>query len=205
MMASEFTYVYTGNALNDCILGPPDCEGGLSVTASITLTAQLPANLDIDLVDVGGNLESYAPDVTSFAFSDGFQTISSPSSYYAFYLEFVTNGSGEIVDWWAEGTSDGSYNAIVTLYTLPGIQAGAFGPGTAYDRSENQYVGPNIWIMDENGDPGVWTLDGVPVSETQQSPVPECGTLSSLLLAGASVCGATFLRSRKVLGARKAP
>jgi hypothetical protein len=178
LLAQTYDYTYTGNDFQGDGLSvvPPVLPYTTSdfVTVTFTLSAPLGDNL--------GEGTTIRP--LTWSFSDGVQTDTSADPGATSDFTFITNGSGQILDWdvvdyfgVADNSSIGTYGATPFnvddgVYSYTGSVSGA-----------------------EKYNPGLWT-----VSESVSS-VPEGSSYPLLLLSGACLFGVGLFRYRKSLGA----
>jgi hypothetical protein len=179
-LAAE-SYTYTGN---DFILvgnfsSPPVYSTSDFVTITFTTAAPLPDNLGPGEY---GDFVAVVP--LSWSFSDGVQSDNStdPNAHTEFYL--ITNASGQIVDWymsddWPSTLHGAEIDSGYNSYNDTSVDFAA-DPEGDYASSIDYY--------DPVGIPGTWSA----VTTT-----PEAPSFVLLLLGGACLCGAGYLRSRK--------
>jgi hypothetical protein len=193
LVADTYTYTYTGNDFSAGNVSLPYTASDF-VTVTFTLSAPLGDNLTYNYGS-GSGTGIVTP--LTWSFSDGVQTDTSADPVGCngcaypidIAFDFVTNGSGQIVNWQAyDYFGDEGANSIGTLFIASYNQDGATilredGDGSA--------------TGDEVRNPGVWS-----VTESGSSSVtPESPSFVLVLLGGGCLCGAGALRSRRRLRA----
>jgi hypothetical protein len=177
-LAAE-SYTYTGNDFITVgnFSSPPVYSTSDFVTITFTTAAPLPDNLGPGEY---GDFVAVVP--LSWSFSDGVQSDNStdPNAHTEFYL--ITNASGQIVDWymsddWPSTLHGAEIDSGYNSYNDTSVDFAA-DPEGDYASSIDYY--------DPVGIPGSWSVT-----------TPEAPPFALLLLGGACLCGAGYLRSRK--------
>ncbi len=155
---ADTTYTYTGQDFTDVsnvFFNPTPYTTSNFIEGSFTVSAPLAADLVAETLTV-----------KSFSFTDGHQTISSPTDSDVFTIS--TDSSGSIVVW--DVLLQAPIGFMRTIGTVPNSTSPTVAPPTNDEATDGvDGSGTNV------GAPGTWT---------ETSPVPEPSTLA-LLASGA--------------------
>jgi hypothetical protein len=152
--SAQAVYVYTGNNFTNVFA--PGYTTSNKITGTLTLSSALPSSLT--------TLTNEVALVTSYSFSDGVNTFTSPccDAGSQTVFDFTTDASGNILTW--DVTLETNDNHTGDLTTEGGVNS--------FDQS---LVG-GVLGGSNDGSPGVWSL------QSTTSAVPEPATWALFLL-----------------------